>query len=94
MTKPNLMPNNPNRKRIRLPDYDYSQNGEYFVTICTHNKKCLFGKIRDEKMAQNTLGKIVERWWQKFLCVRMESATADDILTLRVWGIRMSKPPS
>ena len=29
----------PNRKRIRLKDYDYSQNGYYFITVCTHNKQ-------------------------------------------------------
>lgn len=27
------------RKNIRLKDYDYSQNGYYFVTICTIDKK-------------------------------------------------------
>ncbi len=32
----------PKRKNIRLKNYDYSQNGAYFVTICTHNKECLF----------------------------------------------------
>ncbi len=35
----------PKRKSIRLKDYDYSQNGAYFVTICTHNRECLFGDI-------------------------------------------------
>ena len=35
----------PNRKLPRLKEYDYSTPGAYFVTICTHSKKCLFGKI-------------------------------------------------
>ncbi len=35
----------PKRKSIRLKDYDYSQNGAYFVTICTHNRECIFGEI-------------------------------------------------
>ncbi len=35
----------PKRKQIRLQKYDYSQNGAYFVTICTHNRKCLLGEI-------------------------------------------------
>ena len=30
------------RKNIRLREYDYSQNGVYFVTICTRNKINLF----------------------------------------------------
>lgn len=35
----------PNRRSIRLRGYDYSQNGLYFVTICTHNRNNLFGEI-------------------------------------------------
>lgn len=35
----------PQRKQIRLLGYDYSQCGYYFVTICTENRKCLFGHI-------------------------------------------------
>ncbi len=34
----------PTRKPTRLPHYDYSQNGCYFVTICTASKKPLFGR--------------------------------------------------
>lgn len=35
-----------NRQSIRLPKYDYSQKGAYFVTICTNNREHLFGEIR------------------------------------------------
>lgn len=31
------------RKSPRIPGYDYSTEGYYFVTICTHDKKCIFG---------------------------------------------------
>ena len=34
----------PTRKTIRLQSYDYSQNGAYFITICTRNKRNLFWK--------------------------------------------------
>ena len=27
------------RKQIRLANYDYSQSGYYFVTVCTHNRQ-------------------------------------------------------
>ena len=37
--------NLPKRKSTRLKGYDYSQNGAYFITICTHNRKCLFSNI-------------------------------------------------
>ena len=35
----------PNRKHPRLDSYDYSAPGAYFVTICTHNKRCLLSEI-------------------------------------------------
>lgn len=35
------------RHSIRLQGYDYSQEGLYFVTICTHNMQCLFGEIKN-----------------------------------------------
>ena len=31
-------------KSPRIPGYDYGLPNYYFVTICTHDKKCLFGK--------------------------------------------------
>lgn len=37
--------NMPQRKRLRLKEYDYSQEGYYFITICTKNRKQLLGKI-------------------------------------------------
>lgn len=41
----------PNRKLPRLAGYDYSTPGAYFVTICTFEKKCLFGKVVDGELA-------------------------------------------
>lgn len=35
----------PKRKPVRLKGYDYSQNGAYFVTICTKNRKEILGQI-------------------------------------------------
>ena len=34
----------PKRKSPRIPGYDYSSANYYFVTICTHEKKCIFGR--------------------------------------------------
>ena len=31
------------RKSTRIPNYDYSSENYYFITICTYNRKCLFG---------------------------------------------------
>ncbi len=35
----------PKRKHTRLPGYDYSTPGAYFVTICTQNRKCILSEI-------------------------------------------------
>jgi len=43
--------NLPNRKPTRLKNFDYSQNGYYFVTICTYNKKCIFGNVVGQGLA-------------------------------------------
>lgn len=48
------------RKLPRLSGYDYSQNGYYFVTLCTHQKRHLFGSIHEQTINLNSIGKIVE----------------------------------
>ena len=53
------------RKSIRLGGYDYSQVGEYFVTLCTHKMRCLFGEVKSGEMHLNRLGQIVESEWRK-----------------------------
>jgi len=51
------------RKSTRLKGWDYSQPGAYFVTVCTRNRECLFGEIRNDEMELNGLGEIIlERW--------------------------------
>ncbi|MFZ5966962.1 MAG: transposase [Bacillota bacterium] len=39
------MGNLPQRKQIRLKDYDYSQAGYYFITICTYDRGHLLSNI-------------------------------------------------
>jgi putative transposase len=51
------------RKTIRLKDYDYSSPGEYFVTICSQDKICLFGHIVKEEMQLSIIGDIAQRCW-------------------------------
>jgi REP element-mobilizing transposase RayT len=55
----------PRRRSLRLPDYDYTAPGFYFVTICTQGRKCLFGAIEGEDMHANDLGHIVETCWRE-----------------------------
>jgi putative transposase len=51
------------RRSIRLKDYDYSQPGAYFVTLCTWERKCILGSILDGVMQLNPLGMIVQECW-------------------------------
>ena len=41
----------PKRKPTRLKNYDYSGDGAYFITICTHNRKKLFSNIVGQGLA-------------------------------------------
>ena len=58
-----MSPNLPQRKSIRLKNYDYSQTGLYFITICIQNKKHLLGTITNNQMILNDAGKMVSIQW-------------------------------
>ena len=45
------------RKPTRMPGYDYKTCGYYFITICTADKKCMFGTTKQ----LNEWGKIAEQ---------------------------------
>ena len=58
----------PERKPIRLPDYDYSSPGAYFVTICTQGRRCILSRIAvgadalgGPLLQLTEIGKIVEK---------------------------------
>jgi len=53
------------RKSLRLPHYDYSRAGYYFVTITAQNREHLFGEIVDGEMVLNVAGRMVEKWYGK-----------------------------
>lgn len=52
------------RKTLRLEDFDYSEPGAYFVTICVNHRKCLLGSISDGEMKLSEYGLIVSESWQ------------------------------
>lgn len=53
----------PARRSIRLPGFDYSQIGQYFVTICAFEMRCIFGKIEDRKVRLSRIGQIANELW-------------------------------
>ena len=39
------------RKHTRMAHYDYSTAGAYYVTICTHNRRCLLSRVVGRRLA-------------------------------------------
>lgn len=51
-----------NRRTIRLPEYNYSLPGEYFITICVKDKQHRLGIIKDSKTLLSEEGIIIDKW--------------------------------
>ena len=73
--------NNHHRRPIRIPEYDYTQPGAYFVTICTWQRECIFGEVVDEKMRLNGYGEIVETCWNE-LKGHYENIEMDEMIVM------------
>ncbi len=70
-----------NRRSIRLTGYDYSRAGACFVTICAHNRKCLFGDIVNGAMRLNDAGHVAEKCWQA-IPDHFPHATVDEFIVM------------
>ncbi|MBI2934006.1 MAG: hypothetical protein HYY29_00385, partial [Chloroflexi bacterium] len=68
-------------KSIRLKEYDYTQAGSYFITICSHDNRCLFGSVSDEQMHVNAFGEIVAREWAMTGNIR-PNVTIDEFIVM------------
>jgi REP element-mobilizing transposase RayT len=53
------------RHSVRLQNYDYSQAGLYYVTICVENRVCMFGNIVDGQIILNEYGQIINNIWNE-----------------------------
>jgi REP-associated tyrosine transposase len=53
----------PRRRSLRLAGFDYSQPANYFVTICTQGKKCIFGYVSGTEMCLSSAGAAVQEAW-------------------------------
>jgi putative transposase len=60
------------RRSLRLKGYDYPSAGAYYLTVCTQNKECLFGRISKGTMFINEYGDIVADEWSKSSKIRHE----------------------
>lgn len=57
------------RKSLRLKDYDYSQNGAYFITICTKDRKPLFGAVGADSISAQIISRAFEQVIAQYPCV-------------------------
>ena len=69
------------RRSLRLRGYDYSWAGAYFVTVCTHNRACLFGEIVNGEMQLNDVGRMVATHWRS-LSKRFSSVQPDALVVM------------
>ncbi len=64
-----------NKYRIqshRKPNWDYSADAFYFLTIVTQNRVCNLGIIDNDKMILSHFGNIVNTEWLKSFEIRKE----------------------
>lgn len=59
-------------KSHRKPNWDYSEDALYFITIVTKNREGNLGAIETNKMILSDFGKIVEDAWFKSFQIRKE----------------------
>ena len=52
------------RRSVRLPGYDYARPGAYFVTLCTHERACLFGDVVGDAVRLTWAGGVARRAWE------------------------------
>jgi hypothetical protein len=52
-----------NRRSIRLKGYDYTRDGAYIVTICTHGRARTFGAVVNGEMQLNACGQEAAHCW-------------------------------
>lgn len=63
----------PVRRSVRLQGHAYD-GGLYFVTICTHLKRCLFGSVVDGDVVLDRAGRIAHEEWTRTARLRAEVA--------------------
>lgn len=68
------------RRSIRLRDYDYTQAGAYFLTICTYERSSWFGYIENDAMILNEFGEIVREEWLLSADIRSEIELGDYVI--------------
>jgi REP element-mobilizing transposase RayT len=74
-----------NKYRIpsaRLQSWDYRSSAPYFVTICTAQRKCFFGTIRNGEMNLSDIGEIVVDEWKRTPVIRPDMNLIMDVFVV------------
>ncbi len=69
------------RRSIRLPGYDYTRPGAYYITIVTFKRACWFGEIANGEMKLSKVGQIVRREWLR-LPSRFPNVELDEFIVM------------
>ena len=67
----------PNRRTVRLPDFNYRDPGAYYVTLCVQDSRWLFGEVIQSSMVLSSFGRLVDEAWNG-LRDRWEGVAIDD----------------
>jgi REP element-mobilizing transposase RayT len=73
-----IQANPQHRRSIRLKGFDDTSENGYFITLVTHHRAKLFGRIENDKMILNVLGKIPKDEWFKTAQLRPYVGLVDD----------------
>jgi putative transposase len=65
-------PKTHHRRSIRLQQYDYSQEGMYYVTICIEDRECLLGEVAGGEIILSAFGEVVREEWIRTTLLRRE----------------------
>ena len=82
----------PKRKSTAIPNYDYSQPGAYFITLCVEKRRPILGKIDSSpQVVLSSIGKIVSDVWyslpQRFPCLDAISQSIFVVVPDHIHGI-------
>ena len=83
------------RRSIRIPGYDYTQWGSYFVTLCAWQNHCSFGSVVGGALQLSEIGRRVEACWEA-IPAHFSSVELDEFIVMpnHVHGILMLSPSS
>ncbi|MFM7856226.1 MAG: transposase, partial [Pseudanabaena sp.] len=68
------------RRSIRLKGYDYGQSGLYFITICSWERQCIFGSVRDGEMQVSEFGEVARDEWLRTPVLRPNIDLAEFVI--------------